>query len=261
MTGGDVDLGAVRWELATACRVLALRGLVDDVLGHVSQRLPDGNVAVRCRGPNERGLRFTQPADIRVVTLGGELVDDGPAGWAPPSELPIHTGVLAARPEVGAVVHAHPRSVVTLTLAGLALQPIVGAFDIPAARMAAAGIPIHPRSVLIRRADLADEMVASLGSAEACLLHGHGLVTVGATVAEAVLAALRVDSLARLTLDVHRVGGRPQPIPDTDRAELPDLGSGFNTDLLWRHHLACLHAEGMALPDPGSPPPPEQARS
>ena len=245
MTPGNLDEPAdLRAELAIACRVMAHRHLVDDILGHISHRLEDGTLLVRCRGPHERGLRFTTEDDIRVVSPNGEVLD-APAtdGWSAPTELPIHTSVLAANPNVDVVVHAHPRSVVTLTVAGLALEPIVGAFDIPATRMAAAGIPVHPRSVLIRRDDLAAEMVASMGSNEACLLTGHGLVTAGPTVAAAVLRALQIDSLARLTLDVHRVGATPTPIPDADRAELPDLGRGFNEEVLWRHHVAALRED------------------
>ncbi len=223
---------------------MAYRGLVDDILGHISHRLGHDTLLIRCRGPKERGLRFTTIDDIRAVATDGTFADGGPIeGWSAPSELPIHVGVLAAKPEVSVVVHAHPRPIVTLTLAGLDLEPIVGAFDIPATRLAAEGIPVHPRSVLIRRADLAAEMMTSMGDHSACLLTGHGLVTSGTTVAQAVLRALQLDSLARLTLDIRRVGGTPTPIPDADMAELPDLGTGFNEDLLWRHHVACLQTD------------------
>jgi 3,4-dihydroxyphthalate decarboxylase len=246
---------------------MAHRHLVDDILGHISHRVDDDTLLVRCRGPQERGLRFTTEADIRVVTTEGEILDvpgnnprrdthGGTGGWSVPAELPIHTSVLAARPDVDVVVHAHPRAVVTLTLAGLTLEPIVGAFDIPATRLAAAGIPVHPRSVLIRRPDLAADMVASMGGADACLLHGHGLVTAGTTVAQAVLRALQIDSLARLILDVRRVGGVPRPIPDADLADLPDLGRGFNEELLWRHHVTSLAADEHRWGDSDGPPMP-----
>ena len=73
-----------------------------------------------------------------------------PDGYAPPSELPIHAETLRRRPEVNAVVHAHAPSVVMADLAGLALRPIVGAYNIPAMRLALDGIPVYPRAVLIR---------------------------------------------------------------------------------------------------------------
>jgi ribulose-5-phosphate 4-epimerase/fuculose-1-phosphate aldolase len=243
---GD-ELDAARQEVARACRVMAHTGLVDDVLGHVSVRVDEDRLLVRCRGPRERGLRFTEPADVRLVSFAGEVLDDDGSSWRPPSELAIHTELRRARPVVGAVVHAHPRAVVVASLAGLPLLPIVGAFDIPAMRLAEAGIATYPRSVLVHRPDLGRELADAMGAAEACVLVGHGLVTTGATVAGAVLRALAVTSLAALSLAVVGAGGTLVPTPESDRAELPDLGSAFNEDLLWRHHLATLAADGWDL--------------
>ena len=239
--------GAARLELARACRVMAHRGLVDDVLGHASWRADDEHLLVRCRGPHERGLRFTEPDDIRLVAPSGRVVDGDDGSWRAPAELAIHTEVLRARPDVRVVLHAHPRAVVVASLAGLPLLPLVGAFDIPAMRLAEDGIATYPRSVLVHRPDLGRELAAALGAADACVLVGHGLVTVGTTVAAAVLRALAVTSLARLTLALVRAGGTPAAIAAADRAELPDLGTAFNEDLLWRHHLACLDADGWGL--------------
>jgi ribulose-5-phosphate 4-epimerase/fuculose-1-phosphate aldolase len=235
-----------RRELALACRVMAHTGLVDDVLGHVSERVDDRYLLVRCRSASELGLLHTAPADIRLLDLDG--VGDLTGGYAPPNELPIHTELLRRRPEVQAVVHAHPRAVVAAGLAGLTLRPIFGAFDIPAARLAEQGIPTYGRAVLIRRADLAEEMTSAMGTSPACILHGHGVVTVGATVAEAVLRALALDSLARMSLQVVAAGGTLADIPPQDRAELPDLGTEFNQAMLWRHHLQGLKAAGLDLP-------------
>ena len=227
---------------------MAYRGLVENILGHISVRLDGGRALVRCRGPEEAGLRFTTTDDVRVVDLdSGEVIDDPAGDYAAPSELPIHTSVLAAHRDVACVVHAHPPDVVVASLAGLALEPIFGAYDIPAAHLAAAGIPVHLRSVLIRTDDLAAEMVASLGNAVALVLKGHGVVTIGADVAEAVLRALQLDTLARIHLRVRSAGTIPEVIPSADLAELPDLGGAFNRETLWRHHLAALDQDGFGL--------------
>lgn len=241
MSRDDGNLDRVRTEVATGCRILARTGLVEHILGHISVRVDEDRALVRCRGPEEAGLWFTEPSDVRLVDLGSGLVLDDPRGrWSTPSELPIHTAVLAARPDVTCVVHAHPPDVVVAGLAGIELTPIYGAYDIPGARLAADGIPTHPRSVLIRTADLAAEMVESLGSAAALVLVGHGSVTLGDSVAQAVLRAIQVDTLARIHLRVRAAGATPAPIPPEDLAELPDLGSGFNLDTLWRHHVAMV---------------------
>lgn len=228
---------------------MAHRGLVEDILGHVSLRVDGERALVRCRGRNEAGLRFTRPDDIKLVAIEtGELLEPE-TGHRTPTELPIHTEVLRARPDVASVVHAHPPSVVVTTIAGLPLVPLVGAYNIPAMRLARAGIPTYPRSVLIATAELGRHVAAALDRAQAVTLRGHGLVSVGESAAAAVLCALHVDTLARLTVGVHRAGVIPEPISDADADALPDLGPAFDTDTLWRHHLACLAADGLDLED------------
>jgi ribulose-5-phosphate 4-epimerase/fuculose-1-phosphate aldolase len=234
-----MDLDELRAEIALACRILAVEGLVDGILGHVSVRVGDDQMLIRCRGPREHGLLFTEDADIRLVDFDGkgdELVD----GFAVPNELPIHGEVLRARPEVGAVVHAHPPAVLTCGIAELPLRPIFGSFNIPAMRLARNGIPVYPRSVLIRRPDLAKEMLAAMGDAPVCVLRGHGITVTGRNVREAVMRALNLNMLAVVTLDVARTGRTAQDIPAEDIAELPDLGSSFNDGLIWAHNVALL---------------------
>ncbi|MBD0734216.1 aldolase [Streptomyces sp. CBMA29] len=238
-----------------ACRVLAVTGLVEHILGHVSARVGTEALLVRGRGPNERGLAFTVADDVQRVGLDG--AGDVPPGWKAPIELPIHTEVLRARPEVTAVVHAHPPAVVAASVAGLPWLPLVGAYDIPAARLAQGGIPVWPRSALVRRRDLAERMVAALGDRPVVVLRGHGLVAVATgdpadAVAAAVTAALAVDSLARMTLAVAATGAPPRPIPAEELAELPDLGAAFNVSAMWRHLEARALREGPAAP-PSAP--------
>ncbi|MFD1515849.1 class II aldolase/adducin family protein [Pseudonocardia yunnanensis] len=233
-----MDLEAVRHDIADACRVMAARGLADGVLGHVSVRVDAEHLLVRCRGPRERGLAFTEPADIRLVNLEGE--GDLEGGYSVPNELPLHTEVLRSRPEVRSVVHAHPFAVVAADLAGLAIRPMLGAYDIPGAHLAAGGVPVHPRAVLVRDRRLAAEMVASMGDRPVVVLRGHGLTSTGDNPAHAVLRAISVDTLARMALAVANAGGTPVDLPDADLAELPDLGSGFTESTAWRHELARL---------------------
>jgi ribulose-5-phosphate 4-epimerase/fuculose-1-phosphate aldolase len=239
------DLDAIRQDVADACRVMAARGIADGVLGHVSVRVDDEHMLIRCRGPRERGLAFTVPDDIRLVDLDG--YGDLPGSYTVPAELPLHAEVLRRRPEVRAVVHAHPFAVVAADLAGHPIRPLLGAFDISGAHLAAGGVPVHPRSVLVRTRVLAAEMVASMGDRSVVVLRGHGLTATGDLPAEAVLRALSVDTIARMTLAVAGAGGVPTAIPDEDMAELPDLGSGFNRDTAWRHELARLPAHVGSL--------------
>jgi ribulose-5-phosphate 4-epimerase/fuculose-1-phosphate aldolase len=229
--------------VAMACRVMATAGLVEHVLGHISARTSADELLVRCRGPEESGLAYTTADDIRLVSLDGSG-DRGGLGdlgdRTAPNELPIHTEVMRRRADVSAVVHAHPPAVVRLSLVGAEFAPIYGAYDIPGTRLAADGIPVWPRSVLITDATLAGAMVDALGTRPVVVLRGHGLVSVAGgppatAVARAVLQAVAVDTLARTTLAVLCAGGSPRRIDDADLAALPDLGGGFNVDTMWRH--------------------------
>lgn len=231
-----------REEVALACRVLAGRRLADGILGHISLRIDDQRLLVRCRGPHERGLAFTTPADIHLVDLDGAGAAPGEldGGWSVPNELPLHTEVLRRHPEVDAVVHAHPPSVVAADLAGIAIRPIVGAFDIPGTRLASGGVPVYPRAVLIRDRKLAGEMLQAMADRPVVLLRGHGLTSTGSGVAQAVLRAVSVDTIAALSLRIVSAGGVLVDLSEADLAELPDLGGAFNTATAWRHELARL---------------------
>ena len=240
-----MQLTQARRSVAEACRVLAFSGLAQDVLGHVSFRVGPDELLVRCRGPQEKGLLFTTPDDVHLVRFDGR--NEVPAGYVIPTELPIHVEVMRSRPAVNAVVHAHPPAVVMTDLAGLRLGPVVGAYNIPAMRLARDGIPVYPRPVLIRRAELAVEMLAAMGKAPVCVLRGHGLVASGASIAEAMIRALNVESLAKVVLGVAQAGGEPPDLPDEDIAELPDLGSTLNEENLWRYHLARLNRARLGL--------------
>ena len=228
---------ALAATIATACRVMAHTGLVENVLGHVSARVSGDELLIRCRGRAESGLAYTTLDDVQLVPLTGSR-DLGE--WAAPNELPIHTGIMLRRPAVTAVVHAHPPAVVALSLTGTTLLPIYGAYDIPGARLAADGIPTWDRSVLINTGELAGAMAETLGDRPAVILRGHGLVSVAdgppeIAVPRAVLQAVAIDTLARTTLTVLAAGGTPRSISDQDLAGLPDLGGGFNIDTMWRH--------------------------
>lgn len=233
-----------RATVAQACRILAMEGLVEGVLGHVSVRTGENRMLIRCRGRDERGLMFTDERDVRQTDLDGALIGAA-EGYAVPNELPIHGEVLRARPEVNAVVHAHPPAVLLCGVAGLELRPVFGAYNIPAMRMALEGVPVYRRSVLIRRPDLAHEMIAAMGDRPVCVLKGHGITVTGASVEEAVVRAVNLNALATVTLELARLDARPEGLPDDDVAELPDLGSAFNDLSVWRYLVEKARSRGM----------------
>lgn len=235
------DLAAMRAEVAQACRVAAARGLVDGILGHISARIDEEHLLVRCRSDSDNGVAFTRPDDIRLIRFDGtpgmprEL-----DGYRVPNELPIHVETLLAHPEYRAVAHLHPPAVVAADLAGITLEPTYGAFDIPGAWLARRGVPVYPRSVLIRTAELGRQMAAAMAGRPVVICRGHGITSAAATAAEAVLQAISLDRLASISLRIRAAGGTLRPIDEADWADLPDLGPAFTADAAWRHELARL---------------------
>jgi ribulose-5-phosphate 4-epimerase/fuculose-1-phosphate aldolase len=240
------DCLELRSTVATACRVLAARGLVDGVLGHVSARVGDAELVVRCRGDEERGLGLSDPGDVWRFTLDGEPVD-APADFSAPNELPLHTELLRSRPEVGAVVHAHPPAALLAGLAGLEPRAVFGAYNIPAMRLALEGVPVYERSVLITRRELALEMVEAMGGSRACLLRGHGITVAAESVEQATVLAVNLNELLVVSLELARLGAHPPEVSANDLAELPDLGSEFNDRMAWQALVAGLESRSASL--------------
>jgi ribulose-5-phosphate 4-epimerase/fuculose-1-phosphate aldolase len=72
------------------------------------------------------------------------------------------------------------------------------------------------------------------------ICRGHGITSAAPSIQEAVLQAISLDTLARMSLRVRAAGGTLRDIDDSDWDDLPDLGSGFNTEAAWRHEVARL---------------------
>lgn len=237
------------WEheralLAQGCRVAAARGLVDGMLGHLSLRVDDRHLLIRCRSDTDTGVASTRPSDVRLITFDGMAGAAGELdGYRLPNELPIHVETMRADAKHRAVAHLHPPAVVAADLAGIAIRPIYGAYDIPGAWLARSRVPVYQRAVLIRNSRLGREMVAAMGNAAVVICRGHGITSAARSVEQAVLQAISLNELARMSLQVCAAGGILRDIDDEDWDDLPDLGSGFNVDAAWRHEVARLGAQ------------------
>lgn len=223
-----------------------MEGLVEGILGHVSVRINERQMLIRCRGEEERGVRYTTPDAIRLVDFDGNG-DDLQGRYEVPKELPIHGEIYKANPEVGCVIHAHPPAALICGISELEFRPIFGAFNIPAMRMALEGIPVFERSCLITRPDLAASMMEAMGDKSLVLLKGHGVTVIGKTVEEATIRAINFNILAGVTKQVAALGKESPNISDEDIAELPDLGSRFNDIWVWRHYVKKLETEDHKL--------------
>ena len=235
------NLDQQRTLVAQGCRVAAARGLVDGILGHLSLRVDDDHLLIRCRSDADTGVAFTRPTDVRLIRFDGSAGADGELdGYRVPNELPIHVETMLADSRHRAVAHLHPPAVVAADLAGITIRPIYGAFDIPGAYLARTGVPVYERAVLIRNSRLGKEMVAAMRGGAVVICRGHGITSAAATVQQAVLQAISLDALARMSLRVLSSGGTLRDIDDADWDDLPDLGPAFTADAAWRHEVARL---------------------
>ena len=181
-----------RQQVSLGCQVLALEGQSDYIWGHVSARDPDG----RGTWLKGAGLAFEEVTedDVLLIDRDGALLEgEGKVHF----EYPIHTEVLAARPDVGAVVHTHAEAAVTFAATGMDLRPLShegSLFSPPGpARYTLTGD-------LIRTREMGASVAEALGDRNAVLLVNHGIVTAGPDVATAVLTAVFLEKACRTQL-------------------------------------------------------------
>src|ERR687885_2074292 len=188
----------LRENVALGCRILGAEDQGDLVWGHVSARDPGGRgvwMKAATLGFEEVGVD-----DVLLVDRDGNVVEGGGRRHA---EYPIHTEVMAARPDVGAVVHTHAPAAVAFAALDVPLRPISheGTLFVPpdVARFTKTGD-------LILTADLGGDVAAALGERNALLLVNHGIVTVGPDVPTAVMTAVLLDRACRMQLTAMAAG-------------------------------------------------------
>jgi L-fuculose-phosphate aldolase len=190
-----VRLESLRAAVVAAGHELERARLVEGTSGNLSARDPrDGAVAIT---PASIGFRGIHPADVVLVDADGNLEE---APHQPSSELSMHLAVYRRRPDVGAVVHTHSRWATTWAVLGR---------EIPAVHYVIASIGYSIRVApyaTFGTAELARNVVATLGSDNAVLLASHGVVAVGADLAAALENAVRVEFLAEVYWKASRMG-------------------------------------------------------
>ena len=171
-------------------RRLASRGLIAAAEGNLSVRLDAERLLMTPTGRRKDEL---DRDDLIVVRIGHEeAAARSRSGLAPTSDLAIHLAVHAARPELGAVAHAHLPASMALTLAGEVPDPAA----LPETAVLLPRVPFVPFAAM-GSAELAGRVAAALTEEpapgpHAVLLERHGAVAVGPDVAT---AADRLDLL------------------------------------------------------------------
>lgn len=195
-------------EIVATARALVARGLTHGKSGNVSVRGGRGMWIT----PSGLAYESMRAADVVETTLDGRST--GPL--APSSEWRFHAAIYRARPEVGAIVHAHSRAATALAChrrgipAFHYMVAVAGGTDVRCASYATFGTPA-----------LAALAVEALAGRRACLLANHGQIAIGPDLASALALAGEVENLADQYLAALTMG-EPVLLSESEMAEVID---------------------------------------
>ena len=195
-------------EIATVCRRLYERGLIAGQDGNVSVRLDSGHILVTPSGLSKVDVTAESLVEL---TLEGKPVT---LGRSASSEVGMHLSIYRARPDVRAVVHAHPPVATAYGVTGRDFMDAV----LPEVIFHLGSVPLVPFALPGTPA-LSDAMAPYLAAHDAFLLASHGATTVGPSLR---LAHQRMESLehAARILQAAEMIGSPARLRDEDVAAL-----------------------------------------
>lgn len=183
---------------------LYARGLISANDGNFSVRLDARRILITPRGRSKGWMR---PEDMVVIDLDGRVLRMGRGRAGPSSEWPMHIEAYRQRPDIAAVLHAHPPYTVALTVAGVPFpsevlpEVVMTVGNVPTARLA---VPSSEDDALAIREWIRDHDVV--------LLPHHGVVTVGRSLEEAWMILERIEHAAKVYV-LSRVLGEARPLP------------------------------------------------
>ena len=219
------ETDSLRGLVALGCKILGANGHDDYVWGHVSARDPDG------RGiwmkASTYGFEEITPNHVILVSFDGEVLE----GEHPRhSEWPIHTEILRAREDAGAVVHSHPPHAIAVGASGLPLRPLSHAGTL----FAPPDVPRFTKTAnLIVTPEMGTDVARELGDQGAMMLVNHGIVTTGKDVRDAVIRAVLLEKASHQQVLTYTLG-EPARWSSDDEA-LAKRGT------IWaEHHLVML---------------------
>lgn len=194
-----------RKELIEVCRLAYCRGYICATEGNFSLRLGADFVlstpAGFCKGRIDVD-------DLVVTDLQGCPVSSD-VGLAPSQQLPrpstelgMHMMAYKLRPDVNAIVHAHPTVAVGFTVAGLKLSQCI----LPEVVCSLGSIPVAPYATPSTQ-DVADSISELVKDHDALVLDHHGTLTLGLDIWDAFYKLETVEHHAQTMLVAHVLGG------------------------------------------------------
>ena len=212
---GDED--TLREQAVQAIRKLDALGLNRGSTGNLSLRLARGGVDGMLITPTGMGADELQAPDMVWVGFDGAVQGD----WLPSSEWHLHQAILQCRADLQGVVHTHSVHATALACLERELPP----FHYMVAVAGTDTIPCVPYHTFGSQA-LSAAVAQGLSDRNACLLAHHGLVTAGATLAQAMKIAIEIESLCEVYLKALAVA-EPARLSAAQMAEVLDQFSRY----------------------------------
>jgi L-fuculose-phosphate aldolase len=205
----------LRSGIVAACRHMNAIGLNQGTSGNISARFGDRMLIT----PSGVPYHELAAGDLAAMPIDADYGSwDGPL--APSTEWRFHLDITRARPEVGAIVHAHSTFATSLAIARK---------EIPACHymIAAAGGPTIrcARYATYGTKELSDAALKALEGRSACLLANHGMIATGPNLDKAMWLAVELETIARQYVVSLSIGG---PVLLSD-AEIAKVKEGFKS--------------------------------
>ena len=205
----------LRADIVEVGRRLHVRAYIASNDGNVSVRLGNDRLLTTPKGVSKG---FMTPDMIVTTDLEGQKV----AGdWDPSSELLMHLAVYQHRPDVTAVVHAHPPAATGFAVAGIPLDRAVLAEVVTTL----GSIPIADYGTPSTQ-ELADAVRKFIKTHDGLLLANHGALTVAAELFAAYYKMETIEHFARISL-VARMLGRERLLSREEVMRLQDLRGSY----------------------------------
>jgi len=176
-------------------KVISQRQLVPGSWGNISAKIDKATYAIT---PSGRPYETMSAADIAIINNKGEKLS---GKYVPSSETPLHVAIYQSFPQAGAILHTHSIYASTLAVLHQDLPPIIE--DL--AQVIGGAVPCA-QYALPGTEQLAQNVVAAMGSGPAALMANHGLICWGRDLKEAYLTSELIEKAARLYCQAGALG-------------------------------------------------------
>ena len=207
----EIYADALRQDIVTCCQRLYQRGLIASTEGNVSALVGPDRLWITPSGTHKGFLRMD---DVLLIDLQGRVHF---GSGQPSSETPLHLALYRCRPDIRAVVHAHPPIATALTVARCALETRL----LPETVVLLGEVPTIPYQMPTTE-EFAQEVGEVMQRVDAALLENHGGVTVGSSLQAAFNLMETVERAAHI-LYLAKTLGHVQPLSEAALTALQAL--------------------------------------